>query len=206
MKNTIGNLIELLSQISKHYGNDIPVSINLYHDRILALQSICLDNADNDVQLFFEADLEDRAEQKKDFEVYSQSGHLEEILTYGRMIKPLSPEPFLDDIDKVYDLLTITKEEFLNSYSYIDEQSYDLTLTKILPINDSSKENEEQISNLADLTREAENLYLDEVNDRSTGWNVTGSELKEAIFNFVKMNLSKEQIDVYNDYCDSMGV
>ena len=43
-ENTIGNLIELLTEIKNKYGEDVPVSVNLYNDRVLALQSVCLDN------------------------------------------------------------------------------------------------------------------------------------------------------------------
>ena len=115
-------------------------------------------------------------------------------------------EDFLSDLDKMYDLLTITKEEFLQSYSYMTENEYDWTLASIKPITDEVEGNEDQIETLANLCRRAENLYIEELNDRKTEWNVLGSQLKEAIYNFARDNLSKEQIDLFNDYCEGMGV
>ena len=113
---------------------------------------------------------------------------------------------FLSDLDKMYDLLTITKEEFLQSYSYMTEQEYDWTLASIKPITDEVEGNEDQIDTLANLCRRAENLYIEELNDRPTGWNVLGSQLKEAIHDFVKNNLSEEQQDLFNEYCTELAV
>ena len=113
---------------------------------------------------------------------------------------------FLWDLDKMYDLLTITKEEFLQSYSYMTEEEYDLTLSLIKPTSWQLVDNEDQISTLADLTREAENLYIEELNGRKTSWNVLGSQLKEAVYNWVGNNLTTAQQDLYNDYCRNMGV
>lgn len=42
---------------------------------------------------------------------------------------------FVDDLEKMKDFFKITKEEFLNSYSYINEAEYDATAKKV------SKEN-----------------------------------------------------------------
>ena len=113
---------------------------------------------------------------------------------------------FLSDLDKMYDLLTITKEEFLQSYSYMTEQEYDWTLASIKPITDEVEGNEDQIDTLANLCRRAENLYIEELNDRPTGWNVLGSQLKEAIHDFVKNNLSEEHQDLFNEYCTELAV
>ena len=94
----------------------------------------------------------------------------------------------MDDLDKVYDLLTISKEEFLQSYSYMTEKEYDWTLASIKPITDEVEGNEDQIDTLANLRRRAENLYIEEINDRKTSWNILGSQLKEAIYDFVIEN------------------
>lgn len=113
---------------------------------------------------------------------------------------------FLDDLDKMYDLLTITKEEFLQSYSYINEESYDLTLTDVKPVDDTVENNETQIDNLANLCRRAENLYIEELNDRPTSWNVLGSQLKEAIYDFVRNNYTEAQQDMFNEYCNELAI
>ena len=114
-------------------------------------------------------------------------------------------ENFLDDLDKMYDLLTISKEEFLQSYSYVNEESYNLTLADIIPV-DETIENETQLGNLANLCRRAENLYIEEINDRPTNWNVLGSQLKEAIYDFVRNNFTKEQQEVFNEYCNDLAI
>lgn len=38
---------------------------------------------------------------------------------------------FTTDMDKMVDFFMISKDEFLNSYSYLDEEEYDLTLAKV---------------------------------------------------------------------------
>lgn len=38
---------------------------------------------------------------------------------------------FVDDLEKVKDLLYLSKEEFLKTYSYIDEAEYENTVNKI---------------------------------------------------------------------------
>lgn len=113
---------------------------------------------------------------------------------------------FLDDLDKVYDLLIISKEEFLDSYSYLTEKEYDLSLEAIKPHSSSAEENEEQISTMVDLCRRAEDLYIEELNDRETEWNVLGSQLKDAIYSYVIYNYSHEQQDMFNDYCSALAI
>ena len=113
---------------------------------------------------------------------------------------------FLDDLDKMYDLLIISKEEFLESYSYINEESYDLTLADIKPSSWHLCDSDLQISNMANLCRRAENLYIEELNGRPTSWNVLGSQLKEAIYDFVRNNYTEAQQDLFNDYCNDLAV
>ena len=201
MKNNLGNLIEVLYQISQHYGDDIPVSVNLYHDRKLALQSISLDTTDSELELLIEADLEDNRETSNEFMLSSNLTNL----IVNRSENP-NPDDFLWDNDKMYDLLTVTKEVFLNKYLYVSEKDYDLTLSLIKPSTLTVEDNEEKISNLADLCREAENLYIEELNGRSTDWVVLGSQLKEAVYDFVRENLSEAQQELFNEYCSNMGV
>lgn len=74
--NSIGNLIELLTEIKNKYGEDIPVSVNLYNENVLALQSVCLDNDMEEVQVLFEADRDNRIEQTQEFEFYTQGKEL----------------------------------------------------------------------------------------------------------------------------------
>jgi hypothetical protein len=121
-------------------------------------------------------------------------------------INEIVGQDFLDDLDKVYDLLTISKEEFLQSYSYMTEKEYDWTLAGIKPITDEVEGNEDQIDTLANLCRRAENLYIEELNGRPTSWNVLGSQLKEAIYDFVRNNYTEVQQDLFNDYCNDLAI
>lgn len=70
--NRLEDIITLLQDIADKY-EDVPVSVNLYNDRVLALQSICLDNNDTGlgVQLLFEADRDNRLEQTEEFMFYT---------------------------------------------------------------------------------------------------------------------------------------
>lgn len=72
ISNRLEDIITLLQDIADKY-EDVPVSVNLYNDRVLALQSICLDNNDTGlgVQLFFEADRDNRLEQTEEFMFYT---------------------------------------------------------------------------------------------------------------------------------------
>lgn len=46
--------------------------------------------------------------------------------------EPFEVFPFTDDKDKMYDFLRLTKDEFLQSYSYLTEAEYNATLTAVL--------------------------------------------------------------------------
>lgn len=46
-------------------------------------------------------------------------------------INVINQSSFIDDEEKMIDFNTITKEQFLNSYSYITEQEYDNTLKQL---------------------------------------------------------------------------
>ena len=152
-------------------------------------------------------------------EIHYLQTHQQEVLDYGDIMMAqwadISEEEwnrrelytdFLDDLDKVYDLLIISKEEFLNSYSYLTEKEYDLTLDKIKPYTRSAEDDEEVIDNMANLCRRAENLYIEELNDRETEWKVLGSQLKDAIYTYVMHNYSEAQQNLFNDYCYNMAI
>lgn len=73
--NNLTDIIKLLQSIADAYPDmDIPVSVNLYGDRVLALQSICLDNNDEGIgiQVLFEADRDSYLEQTEEFQFYTQ--------------------------------------------------------------------------------------------------------------------------------------
>ena len=60
---------------------------------------------------------------------------------------------YLADLDKAYDFLSLTKSEFLQSYSYMTMEDYDSMLTEF-------KANEIEI--LAEYVRDAENMLIEE--------------------------------------------
>lgn len=39
---------------------------------------------------------------------------------------------FMDDPDKMFDFIVLSKAEFLSSYSYLTEEEYDLTAFRVL--------------------------------------------------------------------------
>lgn len=52
---------------------------------------------------------------------------------------------FVDDLEKIRDLLYLNKEDFLKTYSYIDEAEYENTVKKILGYVKSKKNNREKL-------------------------------------------------------------
>ena len=149
---------------------------------------------------------------------YLQS-HQQDVLDYGDIVMAqwadVSEEEwnngelytdFLDDLDKVYDLLILHKHEFLDSYSYLTEKEYDLSLEKIQPRTRSAEDDEDIIDNMSNLCRRAENLYIEELNGRDTEWKVLGSQLKDAIYTYVMHNYSEAQQNLFNDYCTELAI
>ena len=199
MKNNISNLIRVLKELEQTYG-EIPISINLINDRVLAVKNIYFDNSDGNPQLLFEADLEDRSECGRDINVFSSDGILETLIEVGD--DDHKAEDFSYDLDKMYDLLELTKEEFLKSYLYISDEEYDITAEQVIP---NGNNEDEVVYNLANLFRKAENLHIENLNGRDTGFLVTGGELKERIIDFVNKHLTPNQIKEFQDECDAMA-
>lgn len=52
---------------------------------------------------------------------------------------------FIDDKEKMHDILWLTKEQFLNSYNYLTEEEYNATLDKMweqlsdVPVNNTGE-------------------------------------------------------------------
>lgn len=102
---------------------------------------------------------------------------------------------FLDDTGKMIDYLVMTKEEFLKCYSYITIDEYVVT----------DEEFKEDIAyNLADMMREAENIYIEELNGRSES-DLTSLEIKNAVSEYLP-NLTKEERIDFEEYCRAMAV
>lgn len=48
-------------------------------------------------------------------------------------------EPFLTDGEKLVDFFALSKEDFLNSYSYLTESEYDATFEKVCAFVDARR-------------------------------------------------------------------
>lgn len=194
LPNNVNNLIEVLKDVQKKYGNQVPISINLFHDRVLGIQSICIDNSDGDVQILIEGDLEDKAECLKDFEVYTTGEELDEDEDVGT---------FETDLEKMVDLLEAVMsednasayDEFLRSYSYLTENELDNTVKLI------------NAEVLADLYRQAENYYIEELNGRPTGLAITSDTAKSTIVKYVYDSglVSKAEQKEFEELCEAMA-
>ena len=109
----------------------------------------------------------------------------------------------LSDLDKAYDFLSLTKSEFLESYSYMKEQDYDNMLSEF-------KANEIEI--LAEYVRDAENMLIEEntyFDNEETNpyksYTVTGEQLKSAVYCYAFEHLTHAEQDELNEICDGMA-
>ena len=112
-------------------------------------------------------------------------------------------ETFEDDLEKVVDLLKAIMsednakayDEFLRSYPYITENELDDTVGLL------------DVSILANLYREAENYYLDELNGRETGLAIPAEEAKSTIVRYVYDSglVSKADQKEFEELCQAMA-
>ena len=191
-ENNLDNLIKVLEEIRDKYNGNVPIAINLFHDRVLGVQSICVDNSDTDVQILIEGDLDDKAECLKDFEVYTTGSELDEVVG-----------TFETDLEKMVDLLEAVMsednasayDEFLKSYSYLTENELDDTVGLI------------DAGVLADLYRQAENYYIEEMNGRPTGLAITSDVAKNTIVKYVYDSglMSKAEQKEFEELCMAMA-
>lgn len=104
---------------------------------------------------------------------------------------------FIDDIEKMSNLLQAIIENnisgFLNSYSYLTIEDVNETIKEI------------NAESLADLYRQAENYYIDELNGRETGLSITSEQAKTSVIGFVYSKLSKEGQKDFEDDCYNMA-
>ena len=49
-------------------------------------------------------------------------------------MKKIEPTPFIDDMEKIKDMLLLSKEEWLESYSYMTEEEWNITENAIMEI------------------------------------------------------------------------
>lgn len=112
-------------------------------------------------------------------------------------------DTFLNDLDKVYDFLQLSKWEFLESYSYITEEDYDLSMQEF---------EADKVEKLAYYMRDSENMLIEEntyYDNEDTnpykGFLVTGEQLKDMVSTYVYENLSKEEQQEFEEWCEGMA-
>ena len=110
---------------------------------------------------------------------------------------------FLTDVDKAYDFLKLSKEEFLESYSYLTEEEYKIAYEEFASDVPYS---------LAELMRDAENMLIEENtyfdNEDTNPYkyaNVTGEQLKDRVYSYAHSHLSKEEMEEFQSACENMG-
>lgn len=110
---------------------------------------------------------------------------------------------FLTDVDKAYDFLELSKDEFLLSYSYLTGQEYEETYRTFVS---------DLTGNLAELMRDAENMLIEENtyfdNEDTNPYKyatVTGEQLKDRVYEYVTSHLSEEEQNEFREICEDMA-
>ena len=110
---------------------------------------------------------------------------------------------FIDDLEKMVDLLQASMsednmtayDEFLSKHDDVTENELDDTIKEV------------NTGTLADLYRQAENAYIEELNDRPTGLPFSSETAKAVIGNYV---YNSGMLDIleqkeFEEICNSMG-
>ena len=110
---------------------------------------------------------------------------------------------FMEDVDKMYDLLGMSRKEFLEKYLYVSEQEYDLTINNLY---------DNLVGNLADMFRTSENMLIEEntyFDNEETNpykdYKVTGEQFKSRVYDFMAKNLTKEEQEEVTEIAIGMG-
>lgn len=97
---------------------------------------------------------------------------------------------FINDKEKIADLLILSKDEFLNSYTYLTENEYNSTIHAITELVNTSLD-----KNLAELIdAEEEREYLQNILEQADAENIA---VEDVILNRIERlyNLEKEKGD-----------
>lgn len=89
---------------------------------------------------------------------------------------------FLNDIDKMYDFLELSEDEFLESYSYLRKFEYQNTLKKF---------EEDKVGVLVTLIKKSIDMQDSNI------WNVTSEEFSGRVYMYAVKNLKSEEYDRY---------
>ena len=89
---------------------------------------------------------------------------------------------FLNDVDKMYDFLELSEDEFLESYSYLRKFEYQNTLKKF---------EEDKVGVLVNLIKKSIEMQDNNI------WNVTSEEFSGRVYLYAVKNLKSEEYDRY---------
>lgn len=103
---------------------------------------------------------------------------------------------FIDDIEKMSDFLIETEDNFLQQYSYLTQKEYNET-KKYFQDN--------KVDVLSDMYRQAENLYIEELNGRETNTTVQSENLKCRIIYYIEQYCTIKDREEFYELIDSMG-
>lgn len=103
---------------------------------------------------------------------------------------------FIDDIEKMSDFIVMGREYFLESYNYLSDKEYEETRQEF---------HKNRVDILSDMYRQAENIYIEELNNRPTGLNINSETIKTNIVYHVEQYCTIPEQTEFYELIESMG-
>ena len=105
---------------------------------------------------------------------------------------------FTGDTVLMYDFLSMTREQFLKEHPLVHHEEYECTMREFI---------NNRPSILAQLMRDAENMYIEELNERDTYKDLpfTSKDLKNTVVTFANIRISLQEYEEFCELCNSMG-
>ena len=91
---------------------------------------------------------------------------------------------FVNDVEKLLDMLTLNKEEFLKSYSYLTPEEYDNTVTRVGPIGSYKF-----VSNILDVMRRQKSELVLRMAFNHL-FDIGANSLKDVSYDYIRENVS----------------
>ena len=104
---------------------------------------------------------------------------------------------FITDTRLMYDFLQMTYAQFIQKHN-VTPQTYAMTMREFI---------DDKAGTLADLMRVAENMYIEELNDRDTYKDLpfASKDLKNAVVTYANVRISLQEYEEFCELCNSMG-
>ena len=104
---------------------------------------------------------------------------------------------FITDTRLMYDFLQMTYAQFINEHN-VTPQTYAMTMREFI---------DDKAGTLADLMRVAENMYIEELNERDTYKYLpfTSKDLKNTVVTYANVRISLQEYEEFCELCNSMG-